>query len=75
VTFTATVAGAYGGGPVATVMFFDGDAVLGKATVSAQQATLIISTLGSGSHNITASFAGGTNFTASSSAVLTQTVN
>ena len=77
VTFTATVApvapGA--GSPSGTVTFLDGTTTLGTGTLSAGTATFTTSTLAVGSHPITASYGGDANFSGSSSAVLTQTVN
>jgi hypothetical protein len=78
VTFTATVsANAPGSGiPAGTVTFKDGSRTLGTAALNASgQATFATSALAVGSHSITASYAASTNFKASTSAVLTQTVN
>jgi hypothetical protein len=76
VTFTATVTivapGA--GGPTGSVTFFDGTATLGTGVVNSGVATFNISTLGVGSHTITASYPGDGNFTASTSAAFTETV-
>jgi hypothetical protein len=76
VTFTATVLGAYGGNALANVILKDGTTTIGTAPVSAttHQATFVISTLAVGTHNITATFIGGGNFAASSSAILQQVV-
>ena len=76
-TFTATVTGQFGGSPGGTVTFKDGTTVIGSSTVSltTRQAQLVTSTLSVGTHNITATYNGGTSFTASTSAILTQTVN
>jgi uncharacterized repeat protein (TIGR01451 family) len=75
VTFTAT-ASSSGGTPTGTITFKDGAVVLGTATVAAGGiATFTTSTLALGSHSITASYAGTTNFAASNSATLVQTVN
>ncbi len=77
VTFTATVAvvapGA--GSPSGTVTFLDGATTLGTGTLSGGIATFTTSALAVGSHSITASYGGDTNFNGSTSAVLTQTVN
>jgi len=80
VTFTATVSvtapGA--GSPSGVVTFLDGTTTLGTGTLSATApftATFTTSSLAVGSHSITASYAGDTNFSGSTSAVLTQTVN
>jgi hypothetical protein len=77
VTFTATVTPAYGGSPTAPVTFIDGSTTLGSVGVNAttHQATLVVSTLGAGTHNVVANFVGGLNSAPSSSAAVTQTVN
>ena len=77
VTFTATVLGANGGSPTAGVRFTEGTTVLGTVAVNAttHQATLVLSTLAVGTHNVTATFLGGGNFLGSTSGVVTQVVN
>ena len=71
VTFTATVtAGATG-----TVTFKDGAATLGTGTIAGTSATFTTTVLTGGSHNITAVYAGDTNYSSSTSSVLTQTVS
>lgn len=81
VTFTAKVtAAAPGAGtPTGTVTFSDGATVLGTGTLSASGgaiiATYTISGLAVNSHTVTAAYAGDDNFTGSSSAALSQTVN
>jgi len=77
VTFTATVAvvAPGPGSPSGTVTFLDGATTLGTGTLSAGTAAFTTSTLAVGSHSITASYGGDTNFTGSTSALLTQTVN
>ena len=58
VIFTATVNVA-GGTPTGTVIFQDGSFILGSAVVNASgQASLTISALGLGNHNITATYGG-----------------
>jgi autotransporter-associated beta strand protein len=75
VTFTATVSSGSSGTPTGTVTFFDGATSLGNGTLNgADQATLSISSLSVGSHSITASYGGDSNFASSTSSVLTQTV-
>jgi hypothetical protein len=76
VTFTATVgANAPGGGtPTGTVTFLDGATTLGTRTLSGGTATFTTSALALGSHTITASYGGDGNYTAGTSATLTQTV-
>ena len=74
VTFTATVTPQFSGTVKATVTFYDGTTVLKTVGPSGGVAKYKTSTLTSGSHSITATFNGGTNFLVSS-ASLTQTVN
>lgn len=74
VTFTATVT-SNGGTPSGNVEFKDGAQLLGAATLSAGIAILTTSKLAVGQHSITASFVGNSNFDASTSPALTQTVN
>ncbi|QEH37847.1 Copper resistance protein CopC [Aquisphaera giovannonii] len=74
VTFTATVTSA-GGVPGGTVTFKDGSTTLGTATLSGSGvATFATSSLALGSHTITATFGGSTNFAASTSPSLSQAV-
>src|SRR6266581_2175518 len=76
VTLTAAVTGSTTvSNPSGTVTFLDGTVTLGTGTLSGGTATFTISVLAVGSHSITASYGGDTNFTGSTSAVLTQTVN
>ncbi|HEY3837248.1 MAG TPA: Ig-like domain-containing protein [Bryobacteraceae bacterium] len=78
VTLTATVtATAPGTGtPTGTVTFNNGTATLGTSTLNgSRQATLTVSTLAVGGASITASYNGDGNFSASTSGVLSQTVN
>jgi Bacterial Ig-like domain (group 3) len=71
VTFTATVAPVVATG---TVSFFDGATLLGTGSLSAGMATFAASTLGAGSHSITAVYGGDANYLGSTSPVLTQVV-
>jgi polygalacturonase/sugar lactone lactonase YvrE len=67
VTFTATVTAATSGTPTGTVTFFDGTTSLGNGTLSgAGVTTFATTTLLSGSHSITATYNGDTNFLTSS---------
>jgi uncharacterized membrane protein len=71
VTLTATITPVAPGAGTATgtVAFLDGATTLGTVTLnSAATATFTSSSLGPGSHNITASYGGDPNFTASASA-------
>lgn len=72
VTFTATISPSAASG---TVTFLDGSTTLGTGTVSSGKATLAISSLIAGSHSITVSYGGSTNYNTSTSSTLTQTVN
>ncbi|MGQ0794851.1 MAG: Ig-like domain-containing protein, partial [Nitrosopumilaceae archaeon] len=77
VKFTATVS------PIApasgtlsgTVTFRDGTVTIGIATLSGNTATFTTTTLVRGSHSITGAYVGNTNFSPSTSPVLTQIVN
>ena len=74
VTFTATVTPT--SGPTGTVQFFDGGVALGAAvTLSNGTASLTTSTLAVGTHFITATYNGNSNFLGSTSSSLTQTVS
>jgi hypothetical protein len=77
VTITATVTPGIGGPlvPTGTVQFLDGTTVLGTGTLSNGMATFTISTLTLGNHSISARYQGDNNFTTSTSAAITQTVN
>jgi len=74
-TFTATVSGS-GGTPTGTVTFMEGVTTLGTGALNGSgQATLTTSTLGAGSHAITAVYGGDATFATSTSAPLSQSVN
>jgi len=77
VTFTAmVVAVAPGTGtPTGAVTFKNGGAVLGTSTLSGGKAMFSTASLTPGAHSITVVYTGSVNFNASTSAVLTQTVN
>jgi hypothetical protein len=77
VTFTATVtANAPGAGtPTGTVTFCEGSTSLGTGTLSGGKTTLKTTLLPTGSDAITVVYGGDGNFTTSTSAALTQTVN
>ncbi len=72
VKFTATLSPSAATG---TVTFKDGSTTLGTGTLSSGKATFSTSTLVVGSHSITASYGGSTNYNSSTSSALTQTVN
>jgi hypothetical protein len=72
VTFSATVHS----GATGLVTFLDGSTILGTGALNAAGvATLSTSTLTIGSHPITASFGGDSNYTSSTSSVLAQVIN
>ncbi|HKV61895.1 MAG TPA: Ig-like domain repeat protein [Candidatus Acidoferrum sp.] len=75
VVLTAVIVPSAGGTVTGTVTFVDGATSLGTATVSSNIAQLSLSSLSLGSHSITAKYSGDGNFTASTSAAVTQTVN
>src|SRR5439155_493896 len=77
VTLTATVSPAAADTlvPGGTVAFRDGATSLGVVALVNGSASLTISTLAAGSHSLTAAYGGSPTFLASTSAVVTQTVN
>jgi hypothetical protein len=83
VTFTATVTTVGKNAPTGTVTFYNGGTSLGTGTLvnlNATQATATFTTLASsplppGTDSITAAYGGDTNNSASTSAILSQTVN
>jgi hypothetical protein len=78
VTFTATVTvnAPSSGTPSGTVKFMDGATLLGTAPLNASgQATFTSSTLGTGTHHVTAIYAGNGQYAPDASAVLNQIVN
>ncbi len=76
VTFTATVSTGSTGTTTGTVTFNDNGSQIGSSTLSGGIATFSTNSLGVGSHPITASYGGDTNFAGStSSPALTETIN
>ncbi len=81
VTFTATVTGQFGGTPTGTVTYFYGNPLtnailkLGTASLSGGVAKFTTSSLFTGTGDITASYGGDSNFTASTSKLVSQVVN
>jgi hypothetical protein len=75
VTFAATVKPAFGTLPPGQISFFDGSTLLGTVNMAAGPSQVTLQTLTAGAHSITAQYLGSTNFAASTSAPLTQTVN
>ena len=75
VTFTASVNGGSTSTPTGNVVFKDGTATIGTTAVNnAGVATFATSSLTAGSHQITAAYQGDTDFAASTSAALTETI-
>jgi hypothetical protein len=77
VSFTAAVTAAPGSSvvPTGTVTFSDGNTTLGSSPLDATgKATLSATSLAAGSHNVTASYSGDTNFSGSS-ATFSETIN
>ncbi len=72
-TFTATVS-AHLGTPAGTVTFLDGTTPLGQASLTGHTASLVTSSLASGTHTITADYSGDTDFAGSASSPLTQSI-
>ncbi|MGZ5528506.1 MAG: beta strand repeat-containing protein, partial [Limisphaerales bacterium] len=77
VTFTATVSAVSpaSGTPTGTVTFKDGATTLGTGSLSGGSATFSTSSLSTAAHSITAVYGADSNFNASTSSILTQTVN
>jgi hypothetical protein len=74
VTFTATVTGK-GAGPTGKVTFLDGSTSLGVVPLDSNgQAVLGMASLGASDHKITAVYSGDSNYRATTSAALTETV-
>ncbi|MEO8615056.1 MAG: Ig-like domain-containing protein, partial [Luteolibacter sp.] len=74
ILFTATVSST-GGIPTGSVTFLDGATVIGTSDLnSTGEGSFVTSALSVGSHSITASYAYTASYTASTSAVLTQTI-
>ncbi|NTV75476.1 MAG: Ig-like domain repeat protein, partial [Holophaga sp.] len=73
VTFTATATGT-GGTPTGGVAFLDGATLLGTATLASGTASFTTSALAPGTHAITAVYAGDGNFTAFTSAAVSQVI-
>ncbi len=74
-TLTANVTTSSAGTPAGSVSFMDGSTVLGTGTLDhSGAATLAISTLSVGLHNITAVYAGNVDYMVSTSSAITETV-
>jgi len=76
VTFTVTVAPAYGCTPTGTVTLYDGaNAIASNLLLTSGSATFSTSALSVATHSITASYSGDNSFNSSVSGVLSQIVN
>ena len=76
VKFTATIAPQSGSGtPTGTVTFSDGTTLLGTVAVTSGTATFSTASLSNGTHTITAAYSGDSNFSASTSPVVTVVVS
>ncbi len=75
VTYTATVAGQYGGPVTGTVAFQDGGSPLGTVTIGGSQALYTTSYRTPGLHSITATYSGDTNNYGSVSSALMEKIN
>jgi RHS repeat-associated protein len=71
VTLTATISN----GLTGTITFYDGSTSIGTGTISGTSATFTTSSLSAGSHSISASWPGNTDYNPITSGTLTQTVN
>jgi hypothetical protein len=74
VTLTAT-ASSTTGTPTGSVSFYNGNSLLGNATLSGGTGALNVSSLTAGSHSLTAIYSGSSSFATSTSATVTQVVN
>ena len=75
VTFTATITPQSGGTPTGTVNFMQGAKVLSTGTVANGQATYTTTFVTGGARPLAAKYSGDSNFSGSTSAILTQTVS
>ncbi len=73
VTFAATVSPSVPNGE--TVTFYDGGTSIGTGTTSGGRATFATNTLTAGTHAITATYSGDSNYVASTSSAFSQMVN
>src|SRR5204862_74416 len=73
-TLTASISNT-AGAVTGSVMFFDGQQVLGTVAVVGGVATLDVSTFAVGHHSLTASYSGDTNHFGSGSAAVDQVIN
>jgi hypothetical protein len=74
-TLVAAISSTNNGTETGSVTFFNGATALGTATVSNNAAQLNVSTLPVGSDSLTAKYSGDSNYAASTSTAITETVN
>jgi hypothetical protein len=74
ITMKAMIATQFGGQASGSITFKDGATTLGSSTVSGNVASLTTSSLAIGTHSITGVYGGNSNFTGSTSTVLSQIV-
>ena len=74
VVFIATVSSS-AGTPTGNATFFDGATPLSTLALASGVATFTTSSLAAGAHSITCSYSGGTNFSASTSSAIIETVS
>jgi hypothetical protein len=75
VSFTAAITPQNGGVATGTVTFNDGATVLATANVAGNGAAFSTTTLGTGTHSVTATYSGDSNVAGSSSSAISQMVN
>jgi hypothetical protein len=75
VIFAANVSPANSGTPTGSVTFLDGAVTIGTGSLASGAASLSISTLAVGTHTITASYSGDSDFSASTSPEVSQVVS
>jgi len=73
-SFTVTVNPQFSGTPTGSVTLYDGNTLLGLATLDGGQ-NIVFTMFSAGAHSIKAVYGGDANFTGSTSPVLSQTVN
>ena len=75
VTFTASLTPQISGSATGIVTFLDGVNQIGTAAVTGNSANITVGTLATGTHSITGAYSGDSNFTAASSAPVSQIIN
>ena len=75
ITLSATVVGGAGVSPTGQVVFKDGTRILGTSGISGSTATITAAKLAVGTHSLTASYIGDSNFAAATSMPLMETIS